>query len=169
MSNLGNLHAQLGDLDAAEAAQREAIAISHRLNTPDDGAVAMANLGMLLVNRGQVQAGRDALTRALDVMNEGAWPHAATLAALADLDRRQGHLKLARRRMSKAEAHLREFGFRPPLARVLCLRGLLDLEEGDAVAARAALDGARELIEAAHIERTSEIHRHVERLAEALA
>lgn len=146
--NLGSVARDRGDLEAAETATRRALEILEQaLGRGPASAVAQANLGMIVSERGRHDEAIELLRGALALQEARHAPLGATLAPLASALIEAGRLDEARAAGERGLA-LSEAGFGPAspeaarlhrvLSRVHRLRGDLERALRDAEAALAA-------------------------------
>lgn len=147
--NIALLERLSGRFEAAEEHTRIAIASFERLDEPMHVAIARANLGVLLVQRGAVAEGVSLLREGMDAMREsGEKAYEAELStSLAHGLVLLGEVTEAREVVDRAEVLARQVDDRLALAATLARRGLVELAEGRD--ARATLAEAEVLAEGA--------------------
>ncbi|MGK4004889.1 protein kinase [Sorangium sp. So ce1036] len=165
--NLGYSYGQAGQLEAAEAALRQALAESERMELHGTTAYVLQNLGLVLAHRGRLDEARSAeetacamLARHGDVRMEGcARIYLARILLLA------GDPGAAEREARAADALLERA---PPMrAYAVAVLGGALLDQGRAGDALAAAERARALLDEVGVEEGEEVVRLVH--AEALA
>ncbi len=166
LGSLGLLLLEEGDLGAAAQALEQAVAIQRGIGNRRGEGIAMGNLGSVQLERGDLPSARRWLSSAIEALREARVPRAegAFLGTLAEVERRAGQLDEARLHIGEAEGLLRRAEDRSELAKVLCRRGQLDLDQRLGAQARGALDEARQL--SARMGPDSEVGRLVTQLAE---
>jgi non-specific serine/threonine protein kinase/serine/threonine-protein kinase len=162
---LGELYRRTGDLAAAEAAFRRALAGNEALgkNASGDHLANLSGLGRVRAQLGRLDEADQILTQAL-ALAEGLDPSnddiAPTLVAIADLRLRQRHTGEALKALERARSLLRPG--HPEQVETLMLLGDAHLAEGARAAAEDAYRRARSLAEElyppAHPERTRAEH-----------
>lgn len=168
LGSLGLLLLEERDLTAAQQALEQAVAIQRGLGNRRGEGIAMGNLGAVHMEAGDAPRARRWLSAAIEALREARVPRAegAFLGTLAEVERRAGELDEARLHIAEAEGLLRRAEDRSELAKVLCRRGQLDLDQRLGAQARGALDEARQL--SARMGPDSEVGRLVTRLAERI-
>ncbi|MCB9697155.1 MAG: winged helix-turn-helix domain-containing protein [Alphaproteobacteria bacterium] len=143
--NMALLERLSGRLDAAEEHTRIAIASFERLGEPTHASIARANLGVLLVQRGNVAEGVALIREGMDAMRaSGEKAYEAELCtSLAHGLLLLGELAEARAVVDRAETLARAVRDPLALAATLARRGLVELAEGRD--ARATLADAESL------------------------
>jgi serine/threonine-protein kinase len=142
-----------GDPAGARADYEQAIAVYRRSDEPESWAIAMPllNLGELLTALGENAGAESLLVQAAEVdariFGEDSVPSAYTLARLANVALARHDLPLARQRIDRALGIYRTQrpADHPDLAYPYAIDGLVDIAEGRAAEALAALHRAMEI------------------------
>jgi predicted ATPase/class 3 adenylate cyclase/Tfp pilus assembly protein PilF len=167
---LGVLQSGSDATDDAIETFRASLRLTRELGNQRVETHVLENLGGALLEKGAFDEARLMFDQVLAMLrsapNRRLEAHA--LAGLGDLHFRQGQIADAVARLAQAESMLREQSDRPTLARVLCVRGLVDLANADAAAAGAALAEAEAAAAAMSVGPDSEIGRLLAKLRLAL-
>jgi len=169
LNALANLEMDLGRRDAARAHYEAALSIHRQSGSTGAAGIVQGNLGELLLESGDVEAAVAALRTAVKVCDEN-YPTAAAefRGPLAMALARLGQTEEALALVGTGEAFLRDGGFRPALARLLCAAGQVYLEVGNRKEAREAMAEARRLASALGAGPMSELGQAIEQLRQRL-
>ena len=142
LSNLAYLHVARGrKLDARVSLERavELLAAEHSLK---DLAVAMGNLGDVLLDMDELEDARSRLEEARRLCHESGYRlgEGAFMGSLAELERREGALQRSEALLTEGEAIIRESGNQVELGKLLCRRGMLEVALERPSGAASALD-----------------------------
>ena len=145
LGNLGSVQEGLGEPDQARRMYEASLAISREVGNRREEGVVLDLLGRLDHAQGFDAAARERYDEALTIHRAGGNRHheGVVLAHLGDLLAGQGRRDEAREVFAQGEALLRALGEKLELAALMCARGRLELDVGNAVQAQTALDDAR--------------------------
>ncbi|GAA1841414.1 BTAD domain-containing putative transcriptional regulator [Pseudonocardia ailaonensis] len=146
LNSLGELEALGGNSEAAITAYEEAIALATELANDDDLPQFMIQRGGLAMRLGDLALARKLLTEALGMVREGTFESVEMVhVSLAELERREGDLDAARRRLSRVDP-VRGGGMAIPQRKAFCLvqQAQVELDAGDpAAASKYLMDAVR--------------------------
>jgi tetratricopeptide (TPR) repeat protein len=144
LGNLGNAHAQLVDMEAAEACYEEALAIHRAVGNRRSEGVVLGNLGLLYAESGRFEVAWGRYQEALEIHREvgNRRTEGHILGSVGSLCRRTGRYEQAEVRYEQALAVHREVGDRR-------FEGIVLGNLGSLLAERGVADRAREKYEAA--------------------
>jgi predicted ATPase/class 3 adenylate cyclase len=147
LQTLGNIQAGSGAIDEAIESLRASLRLSRELGNRRSEMHALLNLGGALAEKKTDDEPRLLMEQVLEMLRTAPNPRLESNARrmLGHLAFKQGRIADAAARLAEAEAIAREAGDRPDLARVLCVRGLVDLARSDVSSARAAAGEAEAL------------------------
>jgi eukaryotic-like serine/threonine-protein kinase len=148
LNNIGFSHYQLGDYDSAQVFWRQAEEAFTRLDDQNGIVRTQQNLGLLETARGNWKRARQLLQRSLATAQRQqlAEEEAVSRRNLAELDLLQGHYSDALAHLARAEALFTERDDHRGRIDAMLLRARLQLDVGDAGAAREALAAAGEAL-----------------------
>ncbi|MFN8547180.1 MAG: tetratricopeptide repeat protein [Candidatus Eisenbacteria bacterium] len=144
LSNLGNICLDEGRIEEAREAWYAALALNREIGSRLNEAAVLSTLGQMHVREGELDQAVDLLSQALVISREVSDSRniGIALAALAGVDRRQGRLADARRRAQESMALMRDLD-QVAYASALCTLAEVEHDDGNAAAAHAAFDAAR--------------------------
>jgi len=131
---------------------------------------ALRSLGYALMETGAFDEASSMFAQVLAMLpaapNECLQGYA--LGGLGDLLFRQGNIAAAAEKLAQGEKLLRQHSDKPMLARLLCVRGLVDMAAGRPDAARAALADVEAIVTAMDVGPGSELGRKLANLRRAV-
>lgn len=167
-NNLANLYTVGGHYAQAEGLYREAIDVCERAGLERLAGLPLGNLGVMLIDRGDVEAGHKALRQAIQSSHKASQHR--MVAALSGEEARAllmlGQLEACGRVLDEAEAGLRAVHDRMELAKTLATRARWAWLKGDEAGAEAALAEAETLL---GDNRTEDVVVRIEQAREDLA
>ena len=147
LGNLGTLHNDQGRTEDSRSSYRQALVIHREVGNRSSEAMVLSHMGAMHSDHGRMEEARAdydcSLALYRDIGNRR--DEGSVLGNLADLLVRQGRAGEAREAQVAGEALLREVGNPFELAKVLCIKGRVDVAFGDIASARAAVAEAQEL------------------------
>ncbi len=170
LGNLAKLAADEGRRDDARINYETALSIARELGDRREMGVMLGGLGGLYEYHDQLEEAQHHYEQALAIHREigNRRFEGETLANLASLLQRRGHHAEARSTLDAGEALLREIADPLDLAKLLCVRGHIELADGAREAARDALAEAERIAREIGAEAQSEIGHQTARLRDAL-
>jgi len=166
LGNLANFDELRGDLAKAREQHIAALTIERETGARQQQCVSHINLAMLDHALGTLGEAREHYERALAICRESGNPRleGVALGGLAALLLDLGELAAARAAQQQASLFLRHVNDTFELARLTCVRGLIEAAEGDVEQARRTLLEAQAAADEVGAGPRSEVGRAIERL-----
>ena len=142
LGNLGNLYVEMRRPEDARSSYESAVAMAREMGDRRNEGLFLSNLGSLHLHEGRLDEARSCFETALANHREVGTraQEGYALGLLARLSHREGRLQDARHELDGAERIMREVHFDLELAKLLCVRGRLELDSSNMSAARTALE-----------------------------
>ena len=171
LHGLAELHLRQGQFDEARALCEASLRLAREMGNRIVEAHGLKSLGDAFLEREEFAVARSYFEQALVILQAVANHRLEgdARAGFGELLFRQGRIVEAAAMLREGERLLRELDDRPLLARLLCIRGLVDAAASDSSAARAALAEAEAAAAALGVGPDSELRRRIAGLREALA
>ena len=171
LTSLGNLCRAMGQMEAAREHLESALAIYREVGNRLAEGVAIGDLGVLHSEQGCSDEARACYELALAIHREGGNRRfeGIILGRLARLFYDQGRTEEAGDTLEKSEAILRQVDDRLELARLLCLRGEMELKRENVARAHAVLREVQAFVIQSGLGPDSEVGRKLAKVRQALA
>lgn len=168
--NLGLLEESRGRLEEALDYYRQSLDACHQFADDKSAGITQANIGGLLLRLGDLVGARRNAQAAEDAFADGSFPlHLADVnLTTAWIERVEGDLDAAERRLAKAEALIEQYDFAEQRVRLLAQRGLVRLGRGDRPGAEALLARGRRAQRALTGEHEALVEQELDLLASAI-
>jgi len=154
----------------ALATLRDSLRLTREMGNRRVEMHALRSLGYALMETGAFDEASSMFAQVLGMLpaapNECLQGYA--LGGLGDLLFRQGNIAAAAEKLAQGEKLLRQHSDKPMLARLLCVRGLVDMAAGRPDAARAALADVEAIVTAMDVGPGSELGRKLANLRRAV-
>jgi tetratricopeptide (TPR) repeat protein len=170
LGNLGKLSRDEGRADEAHLHYATALQIAREMGNRREEGIALGGLAGVHRDRGEADEARARYEEALAIHREvgNRRFEGEVLANLAELLAKEGGLAPAREALRMGEELLREIDDPLDLAKLLCIRGCVEVGAGAFGAALAALEEAQSLASALAADPESELCREIVKLRLAL-
>lgn len=141
LGNLASLELAQGRIEQAREHFETALAIANEVGHRRHAGFLLESLGDLHLRQGRLDESRSNYEQALAISREvgNRRSEAFVTSGLGEILERQGMIFQAREAVRAGEALLRSLGLPQDIAKILCIRGRLDLACEDTAAAREAL------------------------------
>jgi len=165
-ATLGILRHGQGRLSEARADYEAALVIAREVGDRRSGGIALSRLGLISVEQGKLAEARTRYELALDDARQGGYRRleGVVLGGLGALLVKEGKLAEGLASLRAGEGLLREVDDREELAKLLCIRGEIEVAAGARDSAIAALEEATAIAQALRATSDSELGRRIETL-----